>query len=51
MEERTAVKALGLIACSPHSSGKSLGTKCKHEYSLPQCLLQLRQQMGLLKHS
>lgn len=49
-EERTAVKAVGLIARSPRSSGKSLGTEREREYSLPQCLPQLRQQMGLLKH-
>lgn len=49
-EEPAAGKALGLIARSPLCSGMSLGTKCKREYSLPQCLLRLRQQMGLLKH-
>lgn len=38
-----------LIAHSPLRSGNSLGTECKPEYSLPQCLLWLRQQMGLLK--
>lgn len=34
---------------STGSPGKSLGTKCKREYSFPQRLLQLRHQMGLLK--
>lgn len=48
-ERGTAVKAAGLIARSPRSSGKSLGTECKRKYSRPRCLLQLRQQMGSLK--
>lgn len=47
--EPAAGKALGLMAHSPPCSGNSLGTECRPEYSLPQCLLRLRQQMGLLK--
>lgn len=47
-EERSPIGAASSCKSSG-SPGKSLGTKCKREYSFPQRLLQLRHQMGLLK--
>lgn len=47
-EERSPMGAASSCK-STRSPGKSLGTKCRPEYSFPQRLLQLQHQMGLLK--